>query len=143
MTIQRHELTPGTIAITKNGKIVLITDVKSQNVKYPIIYTSKIDARGYKGNENDFQTILGQVSLSNFTDNKPDKVVGYDEDFIVPAELKGIKIGDTIMIRSRKGTEAVEYLGYNPRCPKNCVSIRMKGKDYKGPLSIVVNATKR
>jgi hypothetical protein len=139
--VQRSELTPGTIALCRDGRIAIVTELKPRNTKYPVIYKFKTGTNGYKGNENDFTAILGQGDLGAFNgkdEQKPRVSTGYDHDALVPDVLKGIKIGDTITIRSRRGTQQAEYLGYNPSRPKNCVSLRMNGKEYKGPLGIVV-----
>ena len=135
------DLTPGTIALTIGGKIAIVTQLKPQNTKYPVIYKHKIGANGYKGNEHSFIAILGKVDIDTFRDNdntEPRPRTGYDHDFMVPDQLKGIKIGDTITIRSRRGTQEAVYQGYNPKAPKNCVNITIDGKDFKGPLAIVV-----
>jgi len=141
MTVELKDLVPGAVVLSNDGKIAIVTDFKSSNTKYPVIYKFKTGTRGFKGDASDFRAILGKVDLTTFLDgdNATKKATtGYDNDALVPAPLKGIKIGDMITIRSRRGTEEVEYLGYNPRRPKNCVSIRMNGKEYKGPLNIVV-----
>jgi len=138
------ELTPGTVALGRDGRIAIVTEIRPSNTMYPIIYTYKVDANGYKGNGNDFTAILGKVDLSKFTANKPEPkpvVTGWDDHWLVPAQLKGIKIGDKIKIRSGRGLEVVTYQGYNPNRPKYPVSFTdSKGRSMKGSLNIVVGA---
>jgi hypothetical protein len=144
MKVELKNLTPGTVAVTLNGQLAIVTGYKPTNVKYPILYKLKLGTRGYKGNENDFRAILGVVDLSafealngaGFRAPAPTGAPAWCPD--VPAQLKGVKVGDMITIRTRRGTEQAEYLGYKPNRPKNCVSLRMNDREYKGPLSIVV-----
>lgn len=138
--VDRADLVPGTIAIARDGRIAIITELKPSNTKYPVIYSFKTDARGYKGNESDFTAILGIAELDVWNQNKPaPKPKGTDVDFLVPEALKGIKIGDKITIRSRRGTETVTYDGYNSNRPKYPVSFTdEKGRSMKGGVSLVI-----
>jgi len=142
MSVSIEELTPGTVAITRNGKIAIVTGYKPQNTKYPVIYKTGTGVTTYKGNAGDFRAIIGVAEVDDFLaeckERPSERPAGWDNDLLVPEPLKGLKVGDTITIRSRKGTEQAEYRGYNPKAPKNCVNIRIGGKDYKGPLGIVV-----
>ena len=140
--VKREELEVGTIAISRDGRIAIVTEIKPNNTKYPIIYSFKTEARGYKGNEDDFTAILGIGDVDVWNEHKPapkPRVQGTDKDWAVPPELKGIKIGDEIKIRTRRGTETAIYQGYNSRRPKFPVSFtNSKGRDMKGTLSIIV-----
>jgi len=133
----------GTVVLTANGQVAIVTGYKARNKKYPIIYKTKVGATSYKGNDHDFLAILGKVDdVSPLTkaseEARKEVVTGTDNDILVPKELKGIKIGDTILIRNRGKEQKATYMGYNRRRPKNCVSIKITGRDYKGPLSLVI-----
>lgn len=142
MSVPIEELTPGTVAITLNGKIAVVTGHRPQNTKYPVLYKTGTGVTTYKGNGGDFRAVIGVADVDDFLaecEERPkERPSGFDNDLLVPEPLKGLKVGDTIEIRGRRGVERAEYRGYNPRAPKNCVNLRMRGKDYKGPLSIVV-----
>jgi len=142
--VELKDLTPGTIALGRNGKIAIVTELKPRNTKYPIIYSFSTGAKGYKGNENDFVAILGVGDLDVWNSNKPKvstvpKARGTDIDCLVPESLKDFKIGDKMTIRSRRGVEVVTYEGYNERCRKNPVAFTdIMGKPMKGPIGIVI-----
>jgi len=143
--MELSELTPGVVAVTRRGDIAIILEHKPSRPKYPVSYCINAKGKRYKGAPHEFTKIVGQVNVTEFlaTCKNPPGVVNNDAVayFLVPPQLKGVKIGDTIKIRGRSGEESVEYRGYNRNCPKNCLSIRKGGKDYKGPLSILVPAT--
>jgi hypothetical protein len=139
MSVSLSDLKPGKVAISVTGKIAVIVDYKATNKKYPIIYKVGISSTTYKGNADDFKAIIGDADLDKFkeqlTEDSPNR---YDDDEVVPNELKGIKIGDSIRVRNGAKTIIAEYLGYNPNRPKNCVSIRVNSREMKGPLSCVI-----
>ena len=56
----------------------------------------------------------------------------------LPSALKNVKVGDFIKMRHGRTVETVEYIGYNPRAPRRPVRIRMSGKEYRCPLSLIV-----
>jgi len=143
--MELSELTPGVVAVTRRGDIAIILEHKPSRPKYPVSYCINAKGKRYKGAPHEFTKIVGQVNVTEFLaackTDPGHSHDGTDLDFLVPPQLKGVKIGDTIKIRGRSGEESVEYRGYNRNCPKNCLSIRKGGKDYKGPLSILVPAT--
>ena len=139
------ELTPGVVAVTRRGDIAIVVEHKPANVKYPVLYCINAKGKRYKGATHEFTQVIGQVNVAEFLaackTDPGHSHAGTDLDFLVPPQLKGVKVGDTIRIQGRKGAENVEYRGYNPKCPKNCVSVRTRGKDYKGPLSMLLAPT--
>ncbi len=140
--VELKDLTPGTIVLGLNGKIAIVTEIKPNNTKYPVIYSYSTDANGYKGNERDFKAILGIGDLDVWNNSKPapkPRVTGWDEDFLVPQPLKGIKIGDAIEIGVGTRKEVVTYKGYNSRRKKYPVSYTdSKGREMKCTLSYVL-----
>ena len=139
-----QDLTPGTIAVTLDGKLAIIIGYKPSNTKYPILYKFKVGNTTYKGSANDVRVILGKGDLgecenASAAGPQPAPSTGFHCDASVPEVLKGLKVGDTITIRTRKGVEAVTYDGYNSRRPKYPVSFtNSKGQRRKGSLTIVV-----
>lgn len=134
--VELKDLVPGTIVIANDGRIAIVTEIDTGNIRYPVIYSFKTCARGYKGSQNDFQAILGVVDIDAWNARKRKPFVGTDSDAMVPDVLKGVRIGDRIMVVGRRGTEEATYLGYNPNRPKNCLSFEIGGKKYKGTLSL-------
>ena len=139
-----QDLTPGTIAVTLDGKLAIVIGYKPSNTKHPVLYKFKVGNTTYKGSANDFRVILGKVDLGEFENAsaagpQPAPSTGFHNDAMVPDVLKGLKVGDTITIRTRKGVEAVTYDGYNSRRPKYPVSFtNSQGQRRKGSLTIVV-----
>jgi hypothetical protein len=138
-----NELTPGKLAIDGQGKLAVILEHKLNYPKNPVIYTAKAGGTKYKAPASWFKAIVGEVDLVAFNGAAGDVPARRnnttDSDLFVPEQLKGIKIGDKIKIRGRRGTEIVTYDGYNHRRPKYPVSFTTaKGRSMKGGLSIVV-----
>lgn len=137
-----QELVVGTVAITDKGKIAVIMEHRTANTKYPIIYKTSTNSQTYKACLENFACVVGEVDVEDFKEACNATLVPNKKSSI-PEELRDFDIGDMIEILGASGKKQVaEYRGYNSRRPKNCVSIRMNGKDYKGPLSIVVGKAK-
>jgi hypothetical protein len=139
-----NELHPGAVAIDSRGRIAIILEHKLNNPKNPIIYTNSAGGTVYKGPTSLFKAVVGLADLEDFENaggGRENIQRGTDSDWAVPQVLKGIKIGDKIKIRGRRGLEIVTYQGYNTRRPKYPVSFqRDSGASYKAPVSIVVGA---
>lgn len=133
-------MTSGTVAITISGKIAIVTGYNAASKKYPVIYKTGTGVTTYKGCAEDFKAVIGVAEVDVFMEQcreRPsERPAGIDMDWAVPEELKGLKVGDIIAIKGKKSS--AEYRGYNPKAPKRCVNIRIDGKDYKGPLSMVI-----
>jgi hypothetical protein len=142
MSLTLKDLEPGTLAVDGNGKLAVVLEHKLNYPKNPIIYTAKPGGTVYKGPPSFFKAVVGVVDLDAFESAagpSVPKAKGVDHDFMVPDALKGIKIGDKIEIRARRGTEVVTYEGYNSRRPKYPVSFTdAKGRSMKGGLSLVI-----
>jgi len=144
MSYSLSELKPGTLAARYDGQLVIITEHKLSNPKYPVIYKTKAESKSWKGSLADIKTVLGSVDLDAFitsigaTAPSPSRHTGTDNDFLVPDILKGVKVGDSIVIRGRGGNETVTYDGYNRNRPKYPVSFSRNGRAMKAPMSMVV-----
>jgi hypothetical protein len=138
ISISEKELVVGTVVITTKGEIAVITEHKTANLKYPYIYKKNVKGSSYKGSIDGFKCVVGEVDVVDFAEACDTHLTPQNKNQL-PEELRDFNIGDDIIILGSNGVEqVVEYRGYNPRRPKNCVSIRINGKEYKGPLSIVV-----
>jgi hypothetical protein len=135
---------PGTLAVDVRGKLAVVLEHKLNNPKNPVIYTASPGGTRYKGPTSFFKAVVGTVDMTAFNEAAgpaPKRAgMGTDEDWAVPAILKGVKIGDKIRIRTgRRGEEIVTYDGYNRRRPKYPVSFTaVDGTPRKGTLGIVI-----
>ena len=137
------ELTPGTIAVTRNGKLAVVTKINLNRPKYPVTYKTGVGHTSYKGSPSEFLVAIGTVDLAKFESAMAVKAEATMEtlpDYLFPDSLKGLKVGDPIKIRCRGEMVDAEFSGYNPKAPKNSVLFRMGGRDYKCNPNIVVSA---
>jgi hypothetical protein len=121
------ELKPGMVALTNNNDIVIITGFKAG--KYPIIF--KKGDKSFCGAPSDFKDVVGMADLKKF-----EQVIGASD--FAPDSLKGVNVGDPIMVlQSGKPVPAI-FRGYFPSRPQYPVAITMNGKQYKIPARLVV-----
>jgi len=139
-----NDLTPGTLVALSDGKLAVITGYRTNNPVNPVVFKMAAGQKSYKGSVSQFKAVIGTVELSKFNEAcgvSPviPRMSGFDNDSLVPDSLKGIRIGDKVIIRSRKGSEVVTYGGYNPRRPKFPVSFAdASGRQMKGTVGLVV-----
>jgi hypothetical protein len=141
MNLTLNDLTPGTVAITVRGDIAVVTEQKPRNSKNSVIYKIKTTGSTYKGAPDFFTAVVGSVNLPDFLsacEPKTSRSNNTDADWAVPEALRGLKIGDKIIIRNGLKTEEAEYLGFNPRRPKNGLSIGINGKQFKGSVGLFI-----
>ena len=144
-----EDLIPGTMAARLDGKLAIVLEQKPGNPSNPVIFQMAGKALGarYKGPVADFTAVVGLVDMDALREaattmpGGPPRSghAGVDDDFLVPDSLKGIKVGDQIRIRGRRGDEVVTYEGYNHRRPRYPVSFTtVSGRQMKGGVSIVL-----
>jgi len=133
----------GDIVLTSRNELAVITEILPGRLKYPYLYQVKIGARTtYKGAPEDFKQIVGHVDLEALMRAaKQPEAVRRVSPFVaglLPEELRGLKPDDTINVRHCGRILQARFIGYNPNRPKYPVDIRMNGRIYKAPLSMVV-----
>lgn len=144
------ELTPGSLALMKDGRLAIIQRQEPRFPSNPVIFSTAGKAAGtaYKGSPDLFEAVVGLVDLAvlqtafavlankNPLAKEPS---GTDIDILVPEKLKGIKIGDQIRIMGGRGLEVVTYNGYNRGRPRFPVSFTTAvGRRMKGAVEMVV-----
>jgi hypothetical protein len=135
--IKPQELVMGTVVITVDNKIAVIMEHRTANIKYPYIYRTSVKGASYKGCIENFVAVVGEVDIVDFKKACENTLMPKNK-WEIPDELQNFNIGDEIIIEgNNKGRQKVIFRGYNPKRPKNCVTIEFNGKEYKGPLSIV------
>ena len=130
--ITLENITKGT-GILVQGKLAIVIDIRTNAPKHPIVYKNNTEHRGYICGLEDVQAILGDLDLDAFTNSvtaAPKKSHGTDEDWRMPSELKGIKIGDKI----KMGSNVVVFTGYKSSRPKYPISYERNGKNWKGTM---------
>ena len=140
--IELNEVKPGSV-ILAHGKVAIVVEVSNSRPKNPIAYKNNTEHRGYICGLQDVQAVLAyEGSLEAFKNvageapKLPSRNDGTDLDFLVPDQLKGVKIGDEIMFRhGRGGSKKVVYKGYKSSRPKYPISYEYNGKPWKGTLS--------
>lgn len=137
------ELAPGKLAITFDGKLAVIVGNKPSNPKNSVLFKMRQGHTIYKGSPSGFKAVIGDVDLEAFdkvSGEAPDRHASEtDNDFFLPKALKGVKKGDKIRIRSRRGEEVVTFNGYNLNRPKYPVSFTdSRGRLMKGGNSLVI-----
>ena len=144
MDITLDNIRPGTIIVTA-GKLAIVEEVKPSRRKNPIAYKNNVDHRGYICGIGEVQAILGDVDLvawkAGVAPPAPKRERFPTEDrWAMPDNLKemGLKVGDIVEIRSRRGTENAIYKGYHSNRPKNPVELEIGGKNYKAPANLIV-----
>jgi len=140
MNVTIDQLTVGSVVITRNGAIGIVTDFRPQNTKYPVLYKTKAGTTTYKGSPNDFTAVIGNADATRLIEvaQKKAEAVNVMASSYGPDAIKGLSVGDTITIRANGKLSCVIYEGYNPRRPKNPLSFTMNGRQYKGSLNLIV-----
>ena len=141
-----RDIPVGCPAVFHDGKLAVVIEHKPSNPKNSVIFQMKAGGTRYKGAPNQFRAVVGTVMLADWNDNggeapppRRTNNSGTDSDFFVPEQLKGIKIGDQIRIRGRRGNEVVTYRGYKSSRPKYPVCFTtLDGRDKKGTISLVI-----
>jgi len=133
---EMSELEVGAVAVTHKNDIVVVVEHKPQNTKYPVIYTN--GKTRYKAAPQDFKAVIGVAEPEKIVEPpKPSRNI--HASWCAPEELRDVKPETRIVIRNRRNLEVVVYNGYNPRRPKNPLSITtLDGKECKGPAALFV-----
>jgi hypothetical protein len=140
------ELEPGSLAVLNDGSLAIVLEHRMSYPKNPVIFSkaNKVGGARYKAPASDFRAVIGLVDLDEYNRqmmNVPGAASsnGTDDPRLVPSVLKGVKIGDMIMLRRRGGPEKVKYMGYKPSRPKYPVSFEtMSGRCMKCAVSMVI-----
>ena len=151
------ELQAGTIAVI-HGKAVFVTSINTSATKNKIIIKKNIGSTEYCAAPADFTDVIGTFDvekfkagtmkygyevkkksptteselISNLSKTKEDNSMSD----LLPGNLKGCKVGDTVNLTN--GKTAI-FQGYKPNRPKNPVAITINGKPYKCIGSTVNN----
>lgn len=124
----------GTVAVTANNDIVVVTGIKPSNPSNPILYTN--GKTKYKGGPDFFKSIIGIAETEKLNEIEKPRV--HAPQF-APEEIRDLKVGERIVIRNRRNLEVVVYDGFNPRRPKNALSVTLlNGRECKGPTGLFV-----
>ena len=119
-----------------NDDIVVVEEIKTTRPSNPILYTN--GKTRYKGGPESFKAIIGTAELEKVKEVRVEPAKALSS-FFTSEELKGVEIGDHIVIRNRRHQEVVVYEGFSPRRPKNALNFRtLKGTDYKGPVTLFI-----
>lgn len=139
MTMDKFSV--GSVVVDLNGSIGVVMEIRPASAT-PIIYAVKASGSLYRARLDMFKAVVGSVDVGALKaimeEARAAKVRGFDDDFMVPEPLKGIKIGDKIKVRQGFGVKEVIYKGYNPNRPKMPVSYDDEGKSYKSTVSCVM-----
>ena len=142
MGMTLNELVPGTVAITINDDIAVITGHNLSRPKYPISYKVKASPKGYKGRPEDFRVIIGKVDVQAFLGACEASAVvpAMDWSPYMPEPLKSMNIGvgDVISVRHGHGVVQAVFKGWNPGRPKYPITYDYNGKSWKGVVAAVV-----
>jgi len=142
-TLTLADLKPGSVVVDDRNKIAIVTEHKLNYPKNPIIFVYTAGPGGqYKGPVSMFKAVIGTVELDKLTTAGggvgavPQRNDGVDSGFFIPEVLKGIKIGDKILLRSPNNPqgEVVIYQGYKRSRPKFPISFTRNGRPMKGTL---------
>lgn len=136
------DIAPGMLLVDGRGKLCVVTAIDMHRPKNPVVYKHGSGRTTYIGPPEFFRASVGTVDLGKFETAMTVGTAPARDDsfqlFGLPDELKGLKVGDMIKIRNRGRIEEAEFVGYNPNRPKNPVSIRIGGREYKAPAHIVI-----
>ena len=142
MSIKLEDIEIGSIVLI-NGKLAIVDEISSKRPANPIAYKNNTDHRGYVCSLSQITAIMGVVNIDVFETYRdavkvPKEKV--DDAWAMPAALRemGVKAGDQVKILTRGKTHTVTYTGYNANRPKNPISFEMNGRQYKGPVSLIV-----
>ena len=134
-----EKIEPGMLLLSRNGKLCVVTEVRREATRYPVVYQLSPGKTTYIGAADFFTYRLGRVNLARFeTAANAELARAGNVPVFVSKALVGKKIGDMIKVRYRGSVLEVEYRGYNGRARKNPVQIRMGGRNYRCPLSMLV-----
>jgi len=130
--VELNELQVGTVAITVNDDIVVVTAIKPTNPSNPILYTN--GKTEYKSGPGFFKTVIGTAEPE-----KIEKASKHHAPMFAPEQIRFLEIGDHIVIHNRRHQEVVVYEGFNPRRPKNALNFKtLKGTNYRGPVTLFI-----
>ncbi len=135
----------GDIVLTTNGKFAVIIGYEPRNFKYPYLYKFGAVPTTYKGSASNFKARLGACDMTAFNAAcvtvPPTTKVGTDIDILVPAPLRGVKVGDTITVMHNGRPTPAIYRGYFRQRPNYPLGFTINGRDYKAPMSNLLTAT--
>ena len=140
------DIAPGMLLVDNRGKLCVVTTIDMHRPKNPIVYKHGSGRTTYIGPPEFFRASVGTVDLGKFetamtVGTRPELPANDDASYglyELPPALKNVKVGDFIKMRHGRTVETVEYIGYNPRAPRRPIRIRMGGKEYRCPLSLIV-----
>lgn len=147
-TMTLNELKPGAVAITNDGKIVVITGHDLNRPRRPIRLKVKAGGTEYISPLDGFKAVVGQVDLDAF--NKAaaplfpsvppvERGSPFPPFGVKPNEdLKDLKVGDLIRVRHGSRVVTATFGGYSWSRPKYPISYTINGKRWKGPMDVIV-----
>lgn len=143
MSVNLSELKPGMVAIDQGGSICVITEMRPDRPVWPVVYVrQKASGTAYKGRPESFKAIVGQVDLAAFQavlEAATKATLSAEPVFGCPENLKGLKIGDVVMIRHGSSVVQAVYEGYHYNRPKYPISYAYNGRHWKGVTGAVQN----
>lgn len=138
----------GDIAVvTHNHDVVVVLDYNKRATKYPYIYSSYLSGSRYKACESDFVAVIGKADMDKVQEimamsSKPQrkKANKYtDSDNLMADHMRGMRIGDQILLRIKGEHVPRKFLGWNTRAPSYPVMIEgLDGREMKCSPSMVV-----
>ena len=143
--MQLKDIEVGDVLTTVRGDIACIVEVKPQSAN-PIRLQMKV-GKIYQAKTDFFTSKIGtfelnalQVAGSGSDDDMPRREPRPGSPFM-PPELreKGIKPGDTVMVRHGHSSRQAVFTGYHPERPKYPISYTVGDKRWKGPITCILS----
>lgn len=144
MNVTLEQLKAGSVVIDSRGTIGVVTEIRANNPMYPVIFAVKASGTQYKAKPGDFKAVIGQVDLELFKGVQEaskvvkEKVSMFGLDVGAPGNLKGVKVGEAIMVSHYNKVVQAVFEGYSWNRPKYPVAYSINGKKWKGADSVVV-----
>lgn len=139
------DIAPGMLLVDVNGKLCVVKGISGSRPKNPVVYQHAPGRSTYIGPPDFFTRKVGTVDLVEFdkeaaprSPTAPAFGSLFGPRSTLPPALAGKKVGDQISVRIRGVVTTVEFMGVNPSAPRNPLKIRMGGREYKGPFSLLV-----
>ena len=144
MNVTLEQLKAGSVVVDARGTIGVVMEIRMSNPTYPVIFAVKASGTQYKAKPSDFRAVIGQADLDVFKGvqeaSKEAKGQGgmFGLDVGAPGNLKGVKVGESIMVNHGGRVVQAVFERYVWNRPKYPVVYSINGKTWKGPDSVVV-----